>query len=276
MSYLSGRRCLAASGSSEFASMFDWQLSMTNAVQTVVASNTSFYELKIPGNTDWTGSVGFYGALPPVFPGDTLTLKMYVDESANACWSGDAMCLGFTLDADIEGGGVLTGRMTFGGNGAIAPTTGTDSDSSAPPKMSCVGLGASWAGSNIALRRWSLNYTCDAKTYVDGASAGVVKRVAGNFKLAGSFEMYEGTPASVLNEGDTDELLLYTTNGQSPSDYYWRLKYVTLLSAAQAASRQSADVVGVQYPFEFSGYKVGSSTKGVLSYVGATTTTKFS
>ena len=68
----------------------------------------------------------------------------------------------------------------------------------------------------------------------------------------------------------------YTTNGQSPSDYYWRLKYVTLLSAAQAASNQVPT---------WSACSIRSSSRGTGRLIdqgacfvlrGATTTTKFS
>jgi len=278
--YLSGRNCIASNGTTAFPSMFDWQLNETNELQRAMLSNTAFHEVVIPGNTDWSGSVGFAGRVPPVFPGDAVTLRLYPDGGTSAYWLATAICSRITVDCNVQGGNHIQGRMEFLANGALGTASAaTMTDSTTPAMFTATSIKAQSVAddgtttTDLSIRGWSLDYSNNCPTYADTSTAGQIKRTAGNFQFSGSIRLYEGTPANVLRAGLITELRLFTS-----ATHYWRVKYAAFGGLSHAASRQTAENIGVEYPFSHSTAKeiAGTSTRGVLSYVGASTTTLFS
>lgn len=235
----------------------DWRIAPGGTVNTYVASNTDGMQGQVDGNDDWTLSANFYGHTPVAFPGSAVAVKAYTGTDS---YSGTGIVDSFTLNVDVEGGGIVTGSIQVSSNGALSSAqSGAVTDSSDPNPPSAIGLKIAWGDTpaDRNIRRYSFTITSDNKTYVDSATAGVVKRVAGTLSASGSWDEYESGTGVHVAKGTMEMLRCYVT-----SSAYYEFKYALITGLDNAVNVESGDIVGVTHNWAFSGFKGG--TKGQL------------
>lgn len=261
MAVISGKRAVMDG----VGSLRNWKVSRTDDVQTPLASSTDGMPFAQSGNQDWTGTAEFYGHTPPYMPGDSFTFQGNPDTAGTKLWTGAALVRSINVIIDIEAASIISGTLTFEGNGALTNSTGTISDATSPAMYSAKALKGTWAGSDIAqLRRMEFTLECDLQRYASGGTsgtAGFFKRVAGNLRGNGQFTTYEATPDLVLAYGTIDVLRYYVT-----STTYWSFSYALLASNDPNADVEGGTIPGQTYPWVYSGWKdiTGTITQGSI------------
>jgi hypothetical protein len=259
MAVLSGKSA-AING---FSTLRNWNVNQTDSESSGFSFNSNPAQFGFAGNKDWNGSAQFYGNEPPVMPGAAISFIGYTGTNR---WTGDAICESITLDCDIEGGGILGGTINFAGNGALAPGAGAAvTDSTAPAAASSIGCKASWdTGSEVDIsdvRSWSLTITANNPSYASSTTAGIIKRVFGNWTATASVTLYEASSTAIIAPGTFGVLRLYVNASDA-----WEFEWMIQKNPAQTFDQEGAAVTGATYAFNYTGFKdvSGTFTKGSI------------
>lgn len=235
----------------------DWRIAPGGTVNPYVASNSDGMQGQVDGNDDWTLTANFYGHTPVVFPGDAVAVKAYTGTNS---YSGDGIVDSITVNVDVEGGGIVNGSVQVSSNGALSKgTSGAVTDSSTPNPPSAIGLKIAWGDTpaDRNIRRYSFTINSANVAYVDTATAGVVKRVAGILSASGSWDEYESDTDDHLAKGAIEMLRCYVT-----ASAYYEFQYAMVTGVDNAVNIESGEIVGVTHNWAYSGFKAG--TKGQI------------
>lgn len=129
-----------------FSTVRNWNISDTITNPKYVASNTLSGTGRGVGIQDWSGSFGFYGAVPTVFPGETFAFLGYtapvddVEGSVGQRGTGNAIVDSVAITWNWTNGEIINAVANFSGNGSLAWASGAAiEDVSAPDVPSVCG-----------------------------------------------------------------------------------------------------------------------------------------
>lgn len=182
-------------------------------------------QFAVNGVKDWTGTFDFYGRKFPLAVGSSMTM---VAHNGTQRATGTALVESIDMTCDIEGGGIIGGTVSIGGNSDLtfSSTTTALTDTSDPPeKYTSIGCKAAWGDNSASpsftdlseVRRWTLKYGCLLKARSSSSTGGGTRRVAGPFTGAEvSIDLYESEPSGLpFGPGDFGALQLYVDDTDS-------------------------------------------------------------
>ncbi len=258
------------------ASLRDWSVITTNDVQAHVDSACNGAESTVKGNDDWTGTANAYGDSPTdgFLPGQGFAFTGSVDGSVGI--TGNVIVDQLEITIPIEDGGLISYRMSFSGNGAYVIGAAVASDATDPSAPTAVGrvlhLNTSIASPSYAaisgVRSVTITLSSDNKAHNDSDTAGATERTAGNISGTISYDIYEGTVASLPTVGDHVSFRAYVT-----ATTYWVFQWgeITEISGI-GANPETADLVNASISAKFSGYADNAGTPVVGTIIEPDTT----
>lgn len=280
MSVINGKNGLLSldNGSNTIGGVRSWSINPTATNPKGTPSNAGMMQVTLPNQvTDWTMTCDFYDNDIPCVPGTTYT---FVGYNGSTRASGSVICESVDISCDIEGGGIISGTATFGGNGALtlatgsAPTVGTGS---ALTMYGGVGCKARWqpivsgtTGTDADIpdvRSWNLNLACALASYNSSSAGGVTARTAGNLSASASIDIYQGAleylsaSATRCTPGNVGILKLYVS-----SSLFFGLSYAVVSANTASVQIEQGTNNSIQIPFDFSGWTnvSGTLTRGAL------------
>lgn len=255
------------------ATIRSWTAELSDELVAIFASNTRGGPHTIDGNEDWSGSYNGFGSIPNRLPGSFINnLKLSLNGSVGI--DGPAIVDRVEVVWDLEGKQPIAYTTSFSGNGA--PTLGvavaTDvtkpADKVLPSKGTKIEIAdfvpdtPSYAVVE-GLRTATLAMWRDNTTYVNGGTAGAVKRLKGNFNASLAFAVHThdfsklaaalSTPARGKNMG----VKVYTT-----STLFWLLEWMKLRNLSDLlCDREGAGMIGMTLNWDYNGFlTTGTST----------------
>ena len=192
-----------------------WSITTKADTQAYHASNTRGGPVRLPGNTDWSGSYDAKGGAPAVIPGETFAFVGQLDSGLTA--EGQAIVDRITININVEGGGVVGHTVTFSAAGDLSTGSTPVSDTTDPAGITAIGTtveivtpgGSDSDLESIAdLRTITLTLSSDNKPYVTSDTAGGTRRVAGNFNLELSLTVYLDDLDEVPQPNDINRVVI--------------------------------------------------------------------
>jgi len=228
------------------AGVKDWAVTVLSRVSDYGASNTKNGRVRPIGVKDWNGRFNFVGVIPPAMPGESFSWQGYDGADLS---SGTAIIDSVELFCDIENAREIVGTCNFSGNGAHTFGIGTATDVTTTSPYPALGCKANYAGTDIPdVRNWRLTISANNRPYVSSDTANWTKRVAGMIDAQAMVSMYVTTLAGLPAMNAYDILKLYVD-----ATTYWSLKWMMGTNVAPYANVDSADAVGANLIFQFSG-----------------------
>lgn len=170
----------------------NWNVSDLITNPRYVASNTLGGSGRVSGIQDWNGSFGFYGAVPPVMPGEIFSFLGYtapnddISGSNGQRGSGDAIVDNIAIVFNWQNGEIISGTVNFSGDGALAWASGAAiTDATAPDVPSICGVKIELSDDDAAftelanLSQATLTISAANVSYVNSSTACWTKRKAG-------------------------------------------------------------------------------------------------
>jgi hypothetical protein len=278
MSVVNGINGSISLGGTTVSTLTDWRINYTAANVSRTASNTGGFPITLKGVTDWTLAAQVADKTLPATPG---TSYAFVGYNGAERVTGTVICQDFSLECDIEGGGILSATSNFGGSGALTfPGTLTVlTDSSAPRVYSAIGAKATWtpivggtAGTEADIpdvRTWSLSLTCDVQPYNSSTAGGVTTRVAGGKKMGSATLDFYQSALSYLSAAGTSIvpgaygiLKLYVNATE-----FYQLSYVVVGDNGNiGAGAEAATLNNVTLSFMYTSFTnvSGTMTRGTI------------
>ncbi len=122
MAVLSGKNGTLYIGDDEVTPVSNWKLSITGNNPHYVANDTGGWRKRAAGAKDCSGSFEVkvqQGGNCPVEQGDSITLKLHVDDTGDNYYQLPAIIDRIDVDVDISQGRIVAQAVNFSGNGAI-------------------------------------------------------------------------------------------------------------------------------------------------------------
>jgi hypothetical protein len=278
MSVVNGIGGAISLGGTTVSTLTDWRINYTAANVSKTASNTGGFPITLKGVTDWTLAAQIADNTLPATPG---TSYAFIGYNGAERTTGTVICQDFSLECDIEGGGILSATSNFGGSGALVfPGTATAlTDSSEPRVYSAIGAKATWQpvvngtlGTEADIpdvRTWSLSLTCDVQPYNSSTTGGVTNRVAGGKKMGtGTLDFYQSAlsylsaAGTQITPGSYGILKLYVNATE-----FYQLSYVVIGNNDNiGAGAETATLNSISIPFTYTSFTnvSGTMTRGTI------------
>ncbi len=192
-----------------------WQVTSTEDLKAIVASNTTNMPKRLAGNGDWSGRYEAWDGQPAVFPGAGFTFTGSINGSLGA--TGVAIVDSFELTIDVEAGEIVKHVVNFSSNGALTlgasvatDATVPDPDSSIDCKIESATPSATPSYAEIEnITTITLRLTAANVAYRDSSTAGETKRLKGTYDANVSYTQNVATLATFLTKGSTHHLRVY-------------------------------------------------------------------
>lgn len=239
-----------------------WSVNRTSDNQAYGASNTRGGTARVPGNKDWTGSLDAYGHTPGLFPGEAFTFRGNGAEDV----TGDAVTESIEITCDIEGGGIISNTVQFGGNGPLAEDTGTAfSDTTTPTAPTSIGCKVQRNTTDVDnVRSWSLSITSDLQAYNDSSTGGQTRRKARRLDARGSYAVNISDFADLPAEGSKTPIRLYVNATE-----YWAINSTIIDSVKPEVDSETGELVGATVNWSWDAMPAGAA--GSITKPGAST-----
>jgi hypothetical protein len=239
------------------------------------ASNMQRGTVRLEGRKDWTGDFECATAEPVVMPGEAFTFEGSIDGALGV--SGAAVSESMDTSCDVAGGGPITCKVAFGGNGA--PTKGAVVVADATDPNPYNGLnGKAATGTKVAspvftdltdVTKWSLKISAKNKKYGSSSTAKQNKREPGHIDCSASVSYYFATPATLPVEGSTIALKLFVSDTEC-----WELWWMIIDSVTDIkVDPNSQEPVGCTINVSWSAFTdiAGTATIGKIITPAGTT-----
>ncbi len=243
----------AVNGVSQVA---NWQVSGQADLKEIFASGSKGAPITLDGNKDWSGSYKSYGHTPPVMPGESFTFTGSVDGAKGA--TGAAICDSVTLSVNIASAAPIEFTTNFSGNGALTLGAAVAADATVPEPPSSKGCKvATWSDPTETVidnvTDFTFTITAANQTYVNSATAGLVKRLAGNISAQASYNVevasFDALPA--LNAENEYRFYVSATE-------YWAFKWLKVDGHTPNVDIETAKVLGSGVSLRFGGFSGGA------------------
>ena len=243
-----------------------WQIETHGAeLPSHPASGSTYVLSALEGNTDWKGHYYAYGHTPASMPGDALTFIGSLDGSLGV--TGTAIVDAVQIDINVESGEPIAHVVQFSSNGTLALGSAAATDSSSPtifsPKSRKVAIAT--AANPISVQSWTdvteikrmrLVFGAKNPRYVNAATAGVFKRVAGNIFAAANYVAHTSSPAGIPLPNAIKGLRFYVT-----ATTYWEMDWGIVENVRDlGVDRETADPVFYSIDWRFQAFTDFSGT----------------
>ena len=209
--------------------VFNWSANFSAENKDFVASNTLNGTMRLPGRKDWGGDYECATAEPTNLPGAAITFLGSIDGALGI--GGNGFVESMETSCDVAGGGPVTCKVAFGGDGAPTKGAAVVADTSDPNPYN--GLNGSASLGTLAtepaytpladVTKWSLKITAKNKKYGSSSTAGRYKRLGGHIDASASISYYFASPATLPEEGDVIAVQLYVSATE-----FWEIWWMTI------------------------------------------------
>ena len=124
MAVLSGKDGTLYIGAGEVQPVANWKLRIVSNHRAYTANDTSGWKKRAAGAKDSSGSFRISvtdSGNCPVAEGDSVTLKLHVDDSGSNYYEVAVIIDRIDVATDIHGGNVVAMEVAFSGNGTVTP-----------------------------------------------------------------------------------------------------------------------------------------------------------
>ena len=254
----------------------NWGITTKAEAKDYVASNTGKGTGRLSGVKDWSGDFECCKASPTAMPGAAITLSASIDGVKGV--TGSAVAESLDVTCDIEGGGPVTCKVGFGGNGALTKGASAVTDSSLPnPPNAADGKAA--LGTVVAspvytdlpeVTKWNLKISAKvAKHNSSSTSKNTVRSaVAKIIDCSASISYYFADPAAMPCEGDVVAVKLYVD-----ASLFYEIRWMIIDSITDIkVDLKSQKPVGCTLNLSWSAYTdiAGTPTIGCIHTPAAT------
>lgn len=238
----------------------NWQVSDVSAPQKAIASNTKNGVARRRGIRSWTGSAGFYGATPPVMPGEFFDFGGYTspddDVSGDGViYEGEALVDSVTITWNWGNGEIISSNMSFSGHLELTSDSGEFLDASTPDLPEICGtkiLTPTTEWENVV--QATLTITAANQPYVNSSTGCWTGRKAGPIDCTLAV-VEQNVERDFLSIYDDVELKLFTT-----ATLFWHLKWMHLKEFTGInVDRESGAILSRTANFEKNGFVSGST-----------------
>ncbi len=262
----------------------NWSADVSEELVAAYASNTKAGPHRLDGNLDWSGIYTGYGSIPTMMPGDSIaSLKLSLDATDGI--EGPAIIDRVDITWDWEGRIPISYSVAFSGNGDCTFGSAVATDGTIPADLILPSTGCKIELSDVreaaadwieveGLRSATLSMWASNTSYVNSSSAGVIKRIRGNFDASMSFSIHTAdfadlATASLTRPTDWDlshsmGVKMYTT-----SSLHWLLHWMKLNSVSDmVCDRETGAMVGMTLNWDFNGFHlVGATPTATEGYI---------
>jgi hypothetical protein len=274
MGVVSGIFCTAtAPAGAAVLAMRGWKLQWIDGSKPVFHSGTNAGAQRTTGVRDWNGVFHGYGAVPPVFPGNTFGFQGQFDSVNDGrgveCDADTAICDRIEVTWRGEEGKEIEYAVFFSSNGAIdldsaAMDLAEDTEDNVPPTSVSMALGGPAGTIATELRSMKLVITAANRKYSSANTAGETLRTPGNIDGGVVYSAYidVDTLASLklcLQLNTVLQLNYVSTTS------YWKITWVRPTKIEIDTNRESAENVFATVTNEFNlhnGTNLGSIASG--------------
>jgi hypothetical protein len=232
-----------------------WSVTHKADVQALGHSGTSGAMDRIAGNKDWSGSYTQYLHTPTRMPGNIAALTASIDGTKGV--TGSIIIDQVEIAVDIEGGKPIICTTQFSGNGALILGAAVGADATVVTPFSSIGCKLQ-TGTLIATPVWTelvdvrtmtLTISRANKNYVDSATAGFNKRLAGPWDASLSASIYPDVDLSLIPSLNVPVGLRMFVS----ATLYWEILWGMLADIGSIeADRETAAIVGATLNYQFS------------------------
>lgn len=247
-----------------FPGVRNWSINSTSSPKPFVASNTLGGTGRKPGIRDWSGSASLYGGAPTIMPGEYFDFAGYcapgddVRGSNGDVYSGNAIVDQIVINWNYETGDIIAHTINFGGNGALAKSSGVYDDDSDPEYHAANEIaGPSVDGEDVCnITTVALTLSCASKPYVNSCTDGWNKRKPGIFDWTLAIAVQDTNEDQFVGSvGDDLDLFLPTTPGDEPDG--WRLRWAHFKEMSGiSVNPETGDIIAFTANFEKNGFPI--------------------
>lgn len=242
-----------------------WLINYTGNLVPYVASNTQGGTGRKCGNIDWEGWYRQYGTTPLAFPGQSFAGIFSTDGTLGV--SGTARCESTDWYWDLDAGGYIIARTTFGANGALSLAGGVAVDS-ATPNPSCVkGLYVALDGvQQDNVHKMRLRASRDLRRYVTAENDGQYMRTSGDLDMVGQWQVFEDDPSNYPTIQAMHAVRFYVS-----STTYWEITWMRIESVEPFGvdRTDTRNPIGATITASFTGFS-GTQAGTVKNPAGST------
>lgn len=237
--------------------------------------------VSVPGFTDFTGDLEFYGKVFELLPQATFNFE---SSNGTETATGAAIVESCDLTCSIKDGGLLQGSIRFGGNGALTISNSATAmtDANVPEAYGSIVCKAAWGPiaasptmADIAdVTEWSLQYSSKINDYVtSGSTNGAKRRNAGAINgLTASVNVMNSQPSGLqtanMLPGQYGELRLYVTATE-----FFAIRWAGVTGWRKNVPIETGANPEIQCGFKWSSYRpiTGTQTVGYVKVPAGTT-----
>lgn len=214
-----------------------WQITSSQDLKKIVASNTDGAPKKLAGVGDWSGRWESWDNEPAVLPGVGFTFIGIIDQSvtggAGKGATGPAICDSFELTINIETGEVVKHVVNFSSNGALTQDNVTAADATTPDPDSSLDckieesepLGTPSYSEITNITTITITITAENVSYSDSSTDGETLRLGGPIDATISYTQNVDAFADFLVVGATHQIKVFVNASE-----FWEFEFVMVES----------------------------------------------
>lgn len=246
------------------STVWGWKITHSGNLVPIVASNTSGGALRDAGNKDWVGYYDLFNHTPANFPGDSVAGTFSLDGTHG--YAGTARIAKIEWEWDLEQGGYIQSRVSFGANGTLTSGPAAASDDTVPAIYPVQGLMVKLHGvqqGHCHYMRLIIERNC--RRYCDAEADGQFLRTEGDrIDAIAMWGVYEDNPAAHPVVGNLAVVAMYVDDTT-----YWELTWMRIEQVEQVLDRENKRPVGAVVTASFTAHN-GTSVGTIKNPAGAT------
>lgn len=224
----------------------------------------------VPGPTDFTGDLEFYGKTFELIPQATFNFEA---SNGTETATGAAIVESCNMRCSIQNGGLLEGTIRFGGNGALTLSASATAmtDANVPEAYGGIVCKAAWgpiASSptmvDIAdVQEWTLNWDAKINAYNTSGTGAPKARNGGGFRGAtATVNVLNSQPSGLvtanMSVNQYGELRLYVTATE-----FFAIRWMGVTGIRETVPIEAGENPQLQAGFKWSSYRPISGTQTV-------------
>jgi len=246
---------------------------------------------KLPGNTDWTGTIQCLGLIPQILPGTDFAFEGIFEEVGVSTDIGveapSAYCESVSYSIPVETGGPIVQTINFSADSALTRSagTGTGTETTTLPDYAsldatrlelrhAVASGSPSFISTQNVRTINFELSQPGNAYVD---AGQWKRTAGTIAASLSYDFFADSALAEpwLVEGNDYNVQLWNTVDTQSMWTFWFMTYGP--TSNLLANRETREPIGATGNFTHTAISdiASVATKGKIRYYDGTSVQTF-
>ena len=223
MSIIYGKSLAVKVGSTVESTVDGWEIDHQGNLVPYVSGNTDGGTGREGGNKDWTGLYRKYGAIPEAFPGDSFAGIFSTEGTLG--YYGTARCLRVVWDWDVDAGGYIESRVSFGANGVLTRGAAVAVDASFPAPVNVKGLSLKLDGTQQTnVRRMRMVAQIKPRKYCVAESDGQYFRTDGELDMLAMWQVLEDDPTAFPELHATHVVQIMTAS--TPT--YWTITWMRI------------------------------------------------